>query len=108
MFGLLHRNLPSKDNRFGIEGPSDPFVEVYFKNSREGEATKLMATTAISATQIQPMVRCGSVPLGAVNWTSPSTKAAIAANACSGICGAASSNGAKVTTRLTETNRIGL
>ena len=27
------------------------------------------------ATQIQPSVRCGSVPLGAANWTMPSPKA---------------------------------
>ena len=43
------------------------------------------ATAAIRPTQIQPMVRCGSVPLGAANWTMPSTKAPIAANAWSGI-----------------------
>ena len=39
------------------------------------------ATTVISATQIQPSVRCGSVPFGASNCTSPSANAAIAAAA---------------------------
>src|SRR5882757_9008352 len=42
---------------------------------------ELSATTAISTTQIQPSVRCGSVPLGAANCTTPSTNAAIAAKA---------------------------
>ncbi len=37
--------------------------------------------TAISTTQIQPMVRCGSVPLGAESCTMPSANAAIAAKA---------------------------
>jgi hypothetical protein len=42
---------------------------------------ELAATVAISTTQIQPMVRCGSVPFGAANWTIPSASAAIAAKA---------------------------
>jgi hypothetical protein len=37
----------------------------------------VIATLAISNTQIQPMVRCGSVPLGAANWTRPSVNAPI-------------------------------
>ena len=46
---------------------------------------ELIATTNISSTQIQPMVRCGNVPFGAANCTMPSANAAIAAKACSGI-----------------------
>jgi hypothetical protein len=42
---------------------------------------ELTAIVAINATQMKPMVRCGSVPLGAANCTSPSANAAIAANA---------------------------
>ncbi len=41
----------------------------------------LMLTTSISATQIQPSVRCGSVPFGAASWTTPSPKAVMAAKA---------------------------
>jgi hypothetical protein len=40
--------------------------------------------------------RCGSVPFGAVNYTSASRKAAIAAKACNWIVGEALSNGASV------------
>ena len=36
---------------------------------------------ASSITQIQPIVRCGSVPFGAASCTMPSANAAIAAKA---------------------------
>ena len=49
---------------------------------------------AISATQIQPTVRCGKVPFGAANCTMPSANAAMAAKACNGIVPEASSSGA--------------
>jgi hypothetical protein len=39
------------------------------------------ATEAIRPTQIQPSVPWGKVPFGAASCTTPSTKAAIAANA---------------------------
>src|SRR5262249_42696978 len=55
------------------------------------------ATTVISATQIQPTVRWGSVPLGAASCTAPSANAAMAAKACSWMAGAASSSGASDT-----------
>src|ERR1700752_4720560 len=61
-----------------------------------------MAITAISVTQIQPMVRCGSVPLRAANWTSPSTNAAIAAKAWSWMTGEAFRRGASVIVPLPE------
>src|ERR1700722_13971319 len=57
---------------------------------------ELAATASIKTTQIQPMVRWGSVPFGAASWITPSTKAAIAAKAWTGIAGAASSNGARL------------
>ena len=38
-------------------------------------------TAAMSATQSQPIVQCGSVSLGAVSCTTPSAKAAAAAKA---------------------------
>jgi hypothetical protein len=55
-----------------------------------------MLTVSISTTQIQPIVRCGIVPLGALNCTTPSTNAVIAANAWSWIAGVACNNGARV------------
>ena len=42
----------------------------------------LIETASISNTQIQPIVRCGIVPFGALNCTTPSTNAVIAAKAC--------------------------
>ncbi len=45
--------------------------------------------TSISTTQIQPSVRCGSVPFGAASCTMPSMKAAIAAKAWIWMTGAA-------------------
>ena len=67
------------DSRWiGLQGPTSRIWWIQ---------NELTATAAISATQIQPMVRWGNVPLGAANWTMPSTKAAIAAKACIGICG---------------------
>ena len=56
-----------------------------------------MHTIIISTTQAQPMVRCGSVPLGAVSWTTPSANAAIAAKAWIWMAGLAFSNGASDT-----------
>jgi hypothetical protein len=41
----------------------------------------LMLTTNISEIQIQPTVRCGSVPFGAASCTAPRTNALIAAKA---------------------------
>src|SRR3954469_8420663 len=76
------------DSRWmGLQGPSSL---IWWIQKEE------IATTVIRATQIQPTVRCGSVPFGAANCTMPSAKAAIAANAWSGIAGAASSNGARL------------
>ena len=76
------------DSRWiGLNGPTRRMVWIQ---------NELIATDAISNTQIQPIVRCGSVPLGAANWTMPSTNAAIAAKAWSGIAGAASSSGARL------------
>ena len=43
---------------------------------------ELKATTNISTTQAQPIVRCGNVPFGAESCTMPSPNAAIAAKAC--------------------------
>lgn len=40
------------------------------------------ATIVVSPTQIQPMVRCGKVPLGAADRTTPGPKAVNAANVC--------------------------
>src|SRR5258707_10976903 len=57
---------------------------------------ELAATQAIKRTQIQPSVRWGKVSFGAANCTRPSTKADIAAKACSGIAGTASSSGARL------------
>jgi len=61
------------DSRWiGLQGPTS--LSWWIQN-------ELAATAAIRTTQIQPMVRCGSVPLGAANWTIPSPSAAIAAKA---------------------------
>ena len=61
------------DSRWiGLQGPTSRIWWIQ---------NELTATVAISVTQIQPRVRWGSVPLGAANWTRPSTKAAIAAKA---------------------------
>jgi hypothetical protein len=73
-------------------GPQGPNERIWWIQN------ELTATTAISATQIQPSVRWGNVPFGATSWITPSPKAAIAAKACSGIWGAASSSGARLTT----------
>ncbi len=61
---------------------------------------KVAATMTMSTTQIQPMVRWGSVPLGAASCTAPSPKAAKAAKACSWIAGAAFNSGASDTAFL--------
>src|ERR1700733_15073035 len=58
---------------------------------------ELAATASIKTTQIQPMVRWGNVPFGAASWITPSTNAAIAAKAWTGIAGAASKSGARLT-----------
>ena len=61
------------DSRWiGLQGPSKRISWIQ---------NELAATMAIRPTQIQPTVRCGSVPFGAANWTRPSAKAAIAAKA---------------------------
>ena len=56
----------------------------------------LTQTITISVTQAKPNVRCGSVPLGAVNCTSPMPNAAIAAKVCNWIAGEAFSSGSSV------------
>ena len=53
----------------------------------------MVATVTISATQSQPTVRWGKVPLGAASCTAPSANAAIAANACTWVERGAASNG---------------
>jgi hypothetical protein len=72
----------------GLQGPNERIWWIQ---------NELTATIAINAAQIQPSVRWGNVPFGATNWITPSPKAAIAAKACSGIWGAASSSGARLT-----------
>ena len=56
----------------GLQGPSNRISWIQ---------NELAATTAIRPTQIQPIVRCGSVPFGAASCTTPRAKAAIAAKA---------------------------
>src|SRR5262245_27943356 len=51
----------------------------------------------MSKTQIQPIVRWGSVPFGAASCTAPIAKAANAANACSRIAGSAFNSSASDT-----------
>src|SRR3954452_16552591 len=53
----------------------------------------VVATVTIRATQSQPTVRWGKVPLGAASCTAPSANAAIAANACTWVERGAASNG---------------
>src|SRR5215510_13676144 len=61
---------------------------------------ELTATITMSATQIHPAVRCGSVPLGALSCIAPSAKAAMAVKACSWMAGSAFNSGASDTTVL--------
>ena len=56
-----------------------------------------MLITNINTTHTQPIARWGSVPLGALNCTTPRPKAAIATKACSLIAGLAERSGASVT-----------
>src|SRR5947208_3114515 len=58
---------------------------------------ELAATTNMSVTQIQPTVRCGSVPFAEASCTAPIASAAIAVKAWIWIAGLALSKGARVT-----------
>ena len=58
------------------------------------------ATTAIRATQIQPIARCGKVPFGSASCATPSRNAAIAASAWRITCGAAVKRGTSVMSDL--------
>src|SRR5262245_24186393 len=69
---------------------------------------ELTATITMSATQIHPAVRCGSVPLGALSCIAPSAKAAMAVKACSWMAGSAFNNGASDTAVLRSTRRAGI
>ena len=56
---------------------------------------ELAATTTISVTQIQPIVRCGRGPLEAVSCTNPKPDAATTAKARNWMAGEAESSGAR-------------
>jgi hypothetical protein len=81
--------------------PRTPHVSSWIQN-------ELVATVTMSRTQIQPMVRWGSVPLGAASCTAPSPKAAKAAKACSWMAGAAFNSGASDTDSLTSRRACGI
>ena len=74
----LIRSLP-KPIRRNYE-PAPNFAKAFLERGVPLQEP-LTVTMAIRPTQIQPTVRCGSVPFGAANWTRPSAKAAIAAKA---------------------------
>src|ERR1700722_1778564 len=76
----------------GLQGPQ---VRIVWMKS------ELPATRIMSTAHAQPMVRCGSVPLGARSCTAPRPIAAKAKAAWNRMIGGASSSGARVTPRLT-------
>ena len=65
-----------EDRKQMDRAPPTPDAQVVIQN-------ELAATVTMRATQSQPMVRWGSVPLGAASWIAPSPRAANAAKACS-------------------------
>ena len=87
-------NHCEREQREKVDGLQAPQVRIVWIKS------ELPATRIMNRAHVQPMVRCGSVPLGARSCMAPRPIATNAKAAWYWMTGGAPSSGASVTTRL--------